>query len=78
MIGNNDRQTIRENAPPPPSAAPKANAPATPSNVDITTFRANYGGYFLLVAVAHVALVRSKLSRWERPSAMQPTTEMEH
>ena len=33
MIGNNDRQTIREKVPPPPapSNAPKANAPSAPS-----------------------------------------------
>jgi uncharacterized protein len=33
MIGNNDRQTIREKVPPPPSptGAPKANAPPAPS-----------------------------------------------
>jgi uncharacterized protein len=33
MIGNNDRQTIREKVPPPPSSsgAPKANAPPAPS-----------------------------------------------
>src|SRR4029453_13502816 len=33
MIGNNDRQTIREKVPPPPSptGAPKANAPQAPS-----------------------------------------------
>ena len=31
MIGNNDRQTIREKVPPPPSGALKANAPPAPS-----------------------------------------------
>ena len=34
MVGNNDRQSIREKVPPPPpSGAPKANAPPAPSPV---------------------------------------------
>jgi hypothetical protein len=42
MIGNNDRQTIREKVPPPPpSGAPKANAPAplAPAPADATVIR---------------------------------------